>query len=545
MARARARRNSRVRAAGAFALLGAIAPLACAQLAPEISPGIPGVFSRLGVPGVPVVPVAGAGQPSSVLPGVRSTLTLTDNAARGADGEKEAGYRLEVAPYVTANASNSRFQGTLSYSLRALYSSADNDYNSGLRHTLSARGNALLLGDWLGVQASADSFYASTSAFGTLSTDPTVSQLNSTRVTTVSVVPYIQGRMGTFANYRAQYSLTRTDTTGQASNLLGQSNEQLLGSVSSGPQFNRWGWSLVSSGTRREYAGGLQLGSTTTIASLYYVFSPELRLGVSANYLSIDRLTNTRGETSGWGPGFSVDWSPGRRTSLRLNVAEEYYGTSGSLAFAHRTARWTFGVNYNRAVYSSNNAGILTMGLGDLLSAGAYAPTLNPIFQQLIAQGVISPNDILVNTGIINDALVRSNNAMASIGYLLPRGSLTLSGYRTVRETLLDSTLFVPAGDPILASSFGRFENRGVALGLSMPLDGRTTASISGSVGETKSLETSDKARFTTLAATVSSRVDAKTTVSAGVRRTEQNGSGIGIAGYDENLVFGTLDVRF
>lgn len=531
-----------MRTALAAALLALFAPAAIAQFVPETSAGAPGNFTGLGG----FVTPGGGAQPTTVLPGVRTTFTVSDNLRRGGTGGSEGGYRLEVEPYVRASAGNRRVQGTLDYSMRAAYSSVDADTTSGLRHTLSASGNALLVGDWLGVQGSANTFYANTSAFGSLSQDPTSSSVNTTRVSTFSVTPYLQGRWGSFAEYRAQYTLTRTNLSGGgAENLLARRNEQIQASIASGPQFKRWGWSLQSGASSREYGNGLSLDSTSSTASLFYVFSPELRLGVSATHLYIERLTDEEGDTSGWGPGLSLDWAPNRRTSLRLNLARQYYGNTAYLALAHRSSRWSFGLNYNKAVYSSNNAGILTLNLADLLSADAYSAALNPIFQQLVSAGLINAQDVLLGGGIVNDALVRSNSLTATVGYLLPRGSLTLSVYRTERATLLDSTLFLPASDPLVTSSFGRFETRGVSLGLSMPLDARTTATLSGTTSEVKSLDNPDKARLSSLAASVSTRLDAKTTVSAGVRRTVQGAAQGNVSGYDENLVFGTVDVRF
>ena len=539
---ARPRPSRLARTAVSAAVLALFAPGALAQFVPETSAGSPSTFTGLR----PMSSGAGLGgaQGTRVEPGLRTTLRVSDNLSRGVDGG-EAGYRVEVEPYVRASVGTSRAQGTLRYSARMGYSSVENDAASGLRHTLNARGNALLIGDWLGVQGSANTFFTNTSAFGTLSEDPESSSLNTTRVSTMSLTPYVQGRWGSFADYRAQYTLTRTSLSGTASNLLARQNEQVQARLSSGPQFSRWGWSLQGGASTREYRNGVSLDSTSTTATLFYVFSPELRLGVSANHLYIERLTNEDGETSGWGPGLSVDWSPNRRTSLRMNVARQYYGNSGQMALSHRSQRWTFGADYSRGVYSSNNAGILTLNMSDLISAGAFAPALNPVFQQLVAVGLIDPDAIRLGAGIVNDALVRINSVRGTVGYLLPRGAVTLTVYRSERSTLLDSTIFLPSSSPLLTSSFGRFENRGLSLGVSMPLDARTTATVTGITSRVKSLDRPDQARLSSLTAAVSTKLDAKTTVSAGVRRTVQGSTSGSVSGYDANMVYGTVDLRF
>ncbi len=535
-----------LRRTGGAALLALAAPLASAQVVPDMAPGSSGRFS--GISGLSI-PGAGA-QRTLVQPGVRTRVEFSDNAARAAGGE-QSGYKLEVSPFIRASAGNSRMQGTLNYQLRALHSSVDSVEADGLRHTLSANGNALLLGDWLGIQGSARSFFTNTSPFAPSSDDPATSSLNTTRVTTVSLSPYLQGRVGSFAEYAAQYTLTRTSTSsasggsGNVGNLLGRNNEQVGLSLSSGPQFTRWGWAFSSGASRREYRDGLQLHSVSHTGTLYYAFSPELRVGLSASHLYIEQLTDTGGNNRGWGPGISVDWAPGRRTSLRMDYSEQYYGSAANLAFSHRGTRWSFGFNYSSDIYSSNNAGILSMSLGNLMSGGAYAPTLNPIFQELVDQGVIDPDDIVIGAGLLNDALVRNRTVRATLGYLLPRGSLSLTGFRTVRSTLLDSTLFLPGGDPLITSSFGRFETLGATLTYRLPFSSRTSANFAGTVRDVESLDRPDKARLTTLSATLTTRLDDKTSVSAGVRRTVQSGTGGTVSGYDNNTVFGTLDVRF
>jgi hypothetical protein len=158
---------------------------------------------------------------------------------------------------------------------------------------------------------------------------------------------------------------------------------------------------------------------------------------------------------------------------------------------------------------------------------------------------VISPDEIVIGAGLLNDALVRRQTARATVGYLLPRGALSLSLFRNVRSTLLDSTLFLPASDPLVSTAFGRFETRGASLSLGLPLDSATTLSLIGSIRDVESLDRPDSARLTTMTARVSTKLDAKTTVAAGVRRIVQSGTQGSISGYDNNMVFGTVDLRF
>lgn len=518
------------------AALSVVAPAANAQFGPA---SLPSRGDGLTVPGLPQE------RGSALLPGVRASATVSDNPFHRSRDVESSGYLLEVSPYLTATTNGPRAQGSVTYALRAFHVADGDRSERFVRHSLRAGGNALLAGDWLGIQGSAATYHANTSPWGLLTDDPAASTDNVARVSVVSVAPYVTGRLGTFAEYRAQYALTRTETSSAVRNVLARQDDRVFASLRSGPQFVRWGWSLSSSASKREFPNDLDLSSTYTVATVYYVFSPELRVGASANHLYVEGLTNERGKTRGWGPGVTVDWAPSRRTTLRFDAADQYYGTSGRLSFAHRAERWTLGLDYTRAVFNSNNAALLTFNPASLLSAGGYAPTLNPLYQQLVAQGLIRDEDDVLGAGLLSDALLSSRTVAATLGYRLPRGALALTAYRAIRETLLESTVLIPLADPLTSTAFGRYESRGVTLALSLSLDARTTLRLSAGVRQADSLVTPDESRLTTLRGSISTRLDARTSASAGVARRLNTGlQGVG-SSYDENLVFGTVDLRF
>ena len=121
------------RTAVSAAVLALFAPGALAQFVPETSAGSPGSFTGLRPISIGGGAIGGGARGTRVEPGIRTTFTLSDNLSRGAGGD-EAGYRVEVEPYVRASVANSRVQGTLSYSAILGHSSVENDAASGLRH---------------------------------------------------------------------------------------------------------------------------------------------------------------------------------------------------------------------------------------------------------------------------------------------------------------------------------------------------------------------------------------------------------------------------
>jgi uncharacterized protein (PEP-CTERM system associated) len=484
------------------------------------------------------------GRALEFLPGVRSTVFASDTM--GTSGK--SGYTAEFTPYLSANVANARTQGSIAYQMRNFYSHTNDASDTFVRHDLRSSVNSLVAGDWLGVQASAAIYNTNASIAGGLSADPATSSTNNAQLRTYSLSPYVQGRAGGLATYRVQYRYDQTDTSNNVNAALAKGSHLVSLNLAGGPQFNPWGWAVNASGSRREFTNGVSLSNASTVANLYYTPSAELRLGASMNYLYIERLTNASGETNGWGPGVSVDWTPSRRTTVRGSIARQYYGNSEFLSLAHRTNRLVFGLDYSKSILQSNNAALLTFSPGAVFSAGGFAPGLNPLFTQLADQGLLSRNDVVIGTNVINDALVRNRTLSASMGYVMPRWSATATVFRSTRETALNSEVF-GISNALSAGSFGLFNNRGITLASTFTLDARNSIGLSASVRDTEGSSnvagsTDTKARFSLVQGTFSSLIDNRTTASLGLRRVVQTNENSTIAGRDENVLFGTLDFR-
>ena len=548
------RAEHRTRALLSVAVAGAAVALLSAAPAQAQSLGSPMTSPMGSSPSAPftqstpiALPSTAQGAPAKTFaPGIRVSQTFSDNAFLRPSGQESGGIITELTPYLNAGVNSPRTQASISYSAREIYRHAEGHSSTVFRPELRAAGNALLVGDWLGVQGNAATYFTSSVAgFGGISSDPSLAAANNTRIDTMSLSPYLMGRMGSFAQYRAQYSLIHTSVSGSASTLLARNDERLSLTLHSGPQFNRWGWSFTTDGQQREFTTGATFHRASTVASVYYLASSDLRLGASANYAYMQGLTDRAGRTNGWGPGFSVDWSPSRRTSLRLNVAEQYYGNTSALSVSHRTDRWTIGLNYSSGVFSSNSASLLLFNPASVMSGGAFSADLNTVYQQLLAQGLISSNTSLLATGLLNDALMRSRMLSISTGLTLPRASATATLFRSVRETVLDSTLFPGTPSELVSSAFGHFVSRGVSIGLRATIDPRNSINFTGTLSDTSSQTSNNSTRLNLMRVSYDSRITERTTASLGIRRTAQPAVSGGTIGFRENAVFGLLDVRF
>ena len=484
------------------------------------------------------------------LPGVRATQYYSTNPLRLPDGQERGGWITEITPFVSTGINSQRLQGELEYQARALYRTVGEETD--LRHNLRARGNALLLGNWFGIQGSAAVFDTVAAPFGAQSFDVSLGGTNRTSVKTLTLTPYLQGRFGSFADYRAQYSVTYNDVS--SSFLVSRLDQRLGGSLTSGSQFNRWGWSWAGELQEREFRNGANLGRASSIFRAWTLLTPELRVGALASYEQVDRLVNKDGKDRGWGAGGFFDWAPTSRTTVRGEASRQYYGNVGSLNASHRTERFIYGLGYNRSVITSSDASALLFNSGNLFSGGGFSPNLNPIFQQLVLQGILAGFGIPAGGALISDAVVLSRTANASLGYVGPRASGALTYLQSVRETLVDvqantfgSGGIIGGGTPSTTLSIpGRFETRGVTLDGQYRLDAQTTVSAGARVLDQSSTTLASRSRLYQLNTGVRTQIAEKTFAGAGIRYTEQSprGGTVGVA-FDDLTVFGTIEVLF
>lgn len=485
---------------------------------------------------------AAEGQGLRFLPGVRSQITYSDNVLRRPGADAQSGFITEVTPYVRADYQSARTTANLDLSLRNIHRTVGDDNLDLLRPNLRARGNTALVGEWLWLEGSASVLDVNSSPFGALTMDPSLTNINRARYSTMTLSPYIVGQLGTFADYRTQYRFTSTRNSNKDV-FLARDDQILSGNLTSGSQFKAWGWSLSGYTQRRAFPNNFSLGRDNAIANAYVLIGRELRLGASLNFDAIDRLTNSKGETSGWGPGLTLSWFPSSRTTLQAEVGRPYYGNTGSLRFSHRTQHLTFGLDYGRQVFTSNSSSVLFFNPATLLGGGL--PTaMNPITQQLINSGLIVDQFGTLGAGVLTDALVLARNMTASIGYVGPRMNTTLTAFRSVRDTLIDSQL--PGGANVqLGSSSTRYDQSGFNLANTVRLNARDSVNMMASTVRSSAANTiSQSVRMSIVALSYQTRIDTKTTGSLGLRRTAQSSSTNNSA-YDENVVFGTLDVRF
>ncbi len=530
---AQRRRRSARRTQLALVLTTALgAGPALAQLQPMI--GAP-----ISAPGID----PGASASRQLVPGVRASATATSNIGLEPAAIARDGVVLETSPYLYGRINTPRTQGQAHLSLRSFVRSGESD--SWLRPDLRAQFNHLFAGETFGLAGNASAYSFAPNAFGVQSFDAATSRRDNTaQYRSLALTPYVQGRFGSLADWRAQYSHRFIDSS--ANQLLTRTQQTLQGTVVSGNRFVGWGWSLTSQAHRYEYDSGTALGRQASQARAWYRAGPGLRVGGVLSHEQIDRLVYA-GKDHGTGPGAFFDWTPSTRTALRGEFNDTYYGHNANLSLNHLIGRFTLGLNYARSVVSSADASMLTFDPASLFSGGGLS---NPVYQQLVIENLLAGYGIPDGAGVVTDGLVLTRTLRVALGWRGASNSLFLTAYRSERDTLLDAVVTATgtvrgAGTSIDTTLIGYTENQGLTGTWQWRLGGRSSVNLSGRLSELTNNTPYRKTRLRSLTLSYDTRLARDATALVGVRRAIQDSEGAATANYSENAVYGAMDWRF
>jgi uncharacterized protein (PEP-CTERM system associated) len=277
-------------------------------------------------------------------PSVSGYATYTDNANQSESNPEDA-LILGVTPGFTLRSEGSRrVQASLQYGLSGVARFGE-DQSTDLNHNLGAVGKAELVEDFLFVDGTASISQELISLTGSpVSAD--INDSNRAMVGTYSISPYIQKRLGTFANAQARYT-----TSGAIfeNDVAANSNvNALTAGLSSGTQFNNLSWGLNYSIRKAENQDADDTTFESASAQLGYALTRKFRVFGTVGQDWNDYISSTGTDGSSYSVG--IGWSPTRRTSVEASVGERYFGKTFSFSGSHRTrlSRWT--VRYSEDV---------------------------------------------------------------------------------------------------------------------------------------------------------------------------------------------------
>ena len=277
-------------------------------------------------------------------PSVGATATYTDNANQSESNPEDA-LILTMRPGFTLRSEGSRrIQASMSYGLSGVARFGE-DQSTDLNHNLGAIGKAELVEDFLFIDGTASISQELISLLGSPA-EADVNDSNRATVGTYSISPYIQKRLGTFANAQARYTASGAIFENDvASN---SSVNSFSAGLTSGTRFNDLSWGLNYSLRK---ADNDSIGDTTlerASATVGYALTRKFRVfgTVGQDWNEYLSASGTDGSFHSVGLG----WSPTRRTSVEASMGERYYGKTYSFSGSHRTraSRWT--VRYSEDV---------------------------------------------------------------------------------------------------------------------------------------------------------------------------------------------------
>ena len=277
-------------------------------------------------------------------PSVGATATYTDNANQS-ESDPEDALILTVRPGFTLRSEGlRRIQASVNYGLSGVARFGE-DQSTDLNHNLGATGKAELIEDFLFIDGTASISQELISLFGSPA-DADINDSNRATVGTYSISPYIQKRLGTFANAQARYT-----TSGAIfeNDVASNSNANSFSAgLTSGTRFTDLSWGLNYSLRKAENSDTADTTFESARATVGYALTRKFRVFGTAGQDWNDYLSTSEIDGSSYSVGFG--WSPTRRTSVEASVGERYFGRTYSFSGSHRTrlSQWT--VRYSEDV---------------------------------------------------------------------------------------------------------------------------------------------------------------------------------------------------
>ena len=252
---------------------------------------------------------------------------------------------LSVTPGFTLQSQGSRrVQASMQYALSGVTRFGGNQSDN-FYHNLTAVGKAELVKDFLFIDGSANISQQLISLLGSPA-DATVNNSNRATVGIYSISPYIQKRLGTFADAQVRYTASGAIFENKAAvNANNSSVNAVTASLASGTRFDDLTWGLDYSLRKADYQSGTNTTFENASARLGYALTRKLRVFGTVGYDWNDYPSVTRTSGDSYSAGFG--WSPSRRTSVEASAGKRYFGNTYSLSARHRTRMSNWNASYS------------------------------------------------------------------------------------------------------------------------------------------------------------------------------------------------------
>lgn len=476
---------------------------------------------------------------------VAARETYTDNVRLASRGSEQSDWITELSPRIGITGQGARLQLSADYTFSyRMY--ANNDQANGHNNALRSSG---LLDVWdkkLFLQGSAAVAQQNISTLGAISTSNANINASQTEVRQATLSPYWVSRLGNAANLRAQLTLSRAESDG-AAQALGTDTQGAQVTISSGPAFSNFGWSIAYSNNQTESTSGqfTERETENYTATVRYRVLPTLTALMTAGRDN-NTFGNARGSTGGNFYTVGVHWIPSTRTSVNAQIGERYYGKTASLDASHRTRLTSWQVNYSEQIVTT--PGLLslpqsvdTFNAVDRLFIAQFP---DPIERQQIVEAFIAlnglPNTLTTEVDFLTNQASLSKRLQGVFGLRGVRGSVLLTVFHSDRESQTTDA-------PVLTTDPFALSSSVVQVGYSSVFSWRFSEFTSGSasLGQQKSKAVGSRTdKNNTLRLGLTHRLGPKLTGSVEYRFLDRDSSAAN-SDVRENAVVGTLNVAF
>jgi len=476
-------------------------------------------------------------------PGVRGTITYTDNVSLSAPGREQSSGIIGIAPRIGISGRGTRYSVNGTYELSG-YFYTDAERSDRYYSSMNLFGNVEAIERLFYVDGGIDILQNFLSPLGPITIDNALDTGNRYTTYVYRLNPYLQGQLARDTSYLLRWNNTWTDYS--RSGLRESYISTVAGRLGrpSGAE-HRVGWGLEYDGSYVKYNNQEAFTLHVGRAIGYYQLMPELQVSGRVGY---EDNNYTIGGYSDWVYGAGLNWQPTSRTVVDGFWEHRFFGESYQASVQHRHRLAGFRLTGSRNVTTSAQQLALGTGLAFDVVDAAFASRIPDAAQRQQAvlqflQQTGLPPVLTQPIAFYNNQILLQNRIEAALSLNGARNNVVLTVYWTDREPITGSGTDL---DQFLATTQS-YVQQGVSANYTYRLTGNSNVSLLALRNHTKYRSTAlpGTTDYTILRALFTSRLSPRTSWFAGVRYQWQDPSNANFSQYREAAVYGGIDYTY
>ncbi|MGY6553003.1 MAG: TIGR03016 family PEP-CTERM system-associated outer membrane protein [Wenzhouxiangella sp.] len=276
----------------------------------------------------------------------------SDNIALNPRGEEDGDFATTLDASISAVRQGAQSRLSADYSFFGVAYWSESEQNG--FHRLSAAGQVDVVPDRFSLESSARYFQRQRSRAG-VGGDLINLGVDRTDVIDFDISPVYTQRFNDTADLLLRYTFALVDYDDSAVRDNSSTRNQLIGQLSSGPQFSRVGWQLSFSRSETDFDDGVKVTLQTAEALVRWIYSPRLNVFAAVgddNNRFEQELASGGPSDSFWRTG--VEWNPSARTSAEAFFGERFFGRTFGGSLRHRLRDGLVFADYSESLQTVN-----------------------------------------------------------------------------------------------------------------------------------------------------------------------------------------------